>query len=45
LFRFPHQQPSFYDIAPDGQRFLIEVHDEDAAMTMVVNWMEELKRN
>jgi dipeptidyl aminopeptidase/acylaminoacyl peptidase len=33
--------------APDGQRFLIAVPAEgaDAPLTMVVNWMEELRRN
>jgi hypothetical protein len=37
----------FWDIAPDGQRFLINVAPENTAsvpMTVVVNWTAGLKK-
>lgn len=36
-----------YDVAPDGQRFLLNVPVEDtpiSPVTVVLNWVEELKR-
>lgn len=35
-----------YDIAPDGERFLMvkELDDERPEMVFVLNWFEELKR-
>ena len=35
----------YYDISPDGQRFLMIKRDEDPAqINVVLNWFEELKR-
>lgn len=37
----------FYDIAPDGQRFLLSAPDEQPAstpLTLVVNWPALLKK-
>jgi eukaryotic-like serine/threonine-protein kinase len=46
LFRFP-QRKSSYDVTPDGRRFLIAVPAEaaDVPLTVIVNWMEELRRD
>lgn len=46
LFRFPLQKSSAYDVTPDGQRFLISAPAEaaDFPMTVVINWMNDLKR-
>ena len=42
----PGTTSSNYDVAPDGQRFLMVKHDEvaPAQINVVVNWTEELKR-
>jgi hypothetical protein len=42
----PGTTSSNYDVAPDGQRFLMVKHDEvaSAQINVVVNWTEELKR-
>jgi hypothetical protein len=37
----------FYDVAPEGQRFIVLLEDqapERAKMIVVLNWLEELKR-
>jgi len=36
----------YYDISPDGQRFLMIKAEEEAAaqINVVLNWFEELKR-
>jgi len=35
----------YYDISPDGQRFLmIKREREEAQINVVLNWFEELKR-
>ncbi len=41
----PARQPSWtWDVAPDGQRFLmILTKDDDAPVTLVTNWQAELK--
>ena len=44
--RWPVVTRSVYDVAPDGQRFLMNVWDVGASQpfTIVVNWMEKLRR-
>jgi hypothetical protein len=44
--RWPQVTRSVYDVAPDGQRFLMNVWDSGASLpfTVVVNWTEKLKR-
>ena len=52
LFRWETPRPLFesresYQVAPDGQRFLVKVQNPDAPAAeihVVVNWFEELKR-
>jgi len=44
-----HSQPpgfQYYDISPDGKRFLMlkEVTPEATQINVVLNWFEELKR-
>ncbi len=36
--------PGDYDMAPDGQRFLILKKDSSARIVFVTNWLEDLKR-
>jgi hypothetical protein len=42
----PARQPSWtWDVAPDGQRFiLILAKDDDAPVTLMTNWQAELKK-
>ncbi len=44
--RWPVVTRSVYDVAPDGQRFLMNVWDVGASLpfTIIVNWMEKLRR-
>lgn len=47
LFRTPSVSPELrYDVSPDGQRFLLAASstDEDAPITVVMNWWVELER-
>jgi len=34
----------YYDISPDGQRFLMIKEEGEARIHVVLNWFEELKR-
>jgi len=34
----------YYDISPDGKRFLMMKEDKEAQINVVLNWFEELKR-
>jgi hypothetical protein len=43
----PTNPPSFYNVSPDGQRFLVNTLAEEAApapITLVVNWPALLKK-
>jgi len=44
--RWPQVTRSVYDVAPDGQRFLMNIWEASAALpfTIVVNWTEKLRR-
>jgi hypothetical protein len=44
--RWPLVTRSVYDVAPDGQRFLMNVWDVGASLpfTIIVNWTEKLRR-
>jgi len=44
--RWPLVTRSVYDVAPDGQRFLMNIWEATAALpfTIVVNWTEKLRR-
>ena len=44
--RWPLVTRSVYDVAPDGQRFLMNIWEASAALpfTIVVNWTEKLRR-
>jgi eukaryotic-like serine/threonine-protein kinase len=46
-FSSSHVENPFYDVSPDGQRFLMLKPSEQAVLTqinVVLNWTEELKR-
>ena len=34
----------YYDISPDGQRFVMIKEEGEAQINVVLNWFEELKR-
>jgi len=44
--RFPPPAYQYYDIFPDGKRFLMikEVEGSTAQINVILNWFEELKR-
>ncbi len=48
LFTLPNEWSGGYDVTSDGQRFLCskqEANDSPMPVTLVVNWLEELKGN